>query len=206
MRIGIELVDEQRRPRPSAVAGMARAAERLGYATVWVRHGGDAIATAEHLAVAAGATDRVAVGVEVTSPPLDAVVAALEDRAALFADRLHLAVPAGITAADVDRLRAMATTTLLVDPSVDIAAFADDVAGYFVGDPSRSIPVLTLEGFEVVVRLPVHSDTPSGALEQLQQVRTAGVDEVVHAAADETDIDRAMATYAALAEAVEQAV
>lgn len=206
MRIGIELADERRRPRPSAIAGMARAAERLGYATVWVRDGGAPAETVDLLAVAAGATDVVGLGVEALAVPPGAIVAHLEEHGALLAERLHLAVPTEITTAEVDRLRTFApTATVLLDLQLDLCAVAGDVDGYFVDEPSRATRASSSVGLDVVVRLPVLGDAADRAIEQLHHMRAVGADEVVLAAVEESDLDRAMATYAALAEVVERA-
>ena len=63
MRVGIEIVNEQRQPRPSAVAGLARGAERLGYATVWMKDSPmGSPGPAEAVLVAAGAAPVAALG------------------------------------------------------------------------------------------------------------------------------------------------
>jgi hypothetical protein len=212
MRIGIEIVDETRRPRPSAVAGMARAAEGLGYGAVWVRHrptdDGAAIETADLLAIAAGATERVALGVSVPSPPLGALVDELAARREVFGDRLRVALPPvslspgdGVMEPTVVRLASLAA--VLVDPSFDEVAARAVARGFFVVDPAR-VDEVGPTTLEEVVRVEV-ADRCADARRVLLELSGHGVDELVLAAAGEPDVDEAMATYAALAESLERA-
>ncbi len=101
MRIGIELANEHRWPRPSAVAGMARGAEALGYPTLWVRAlPGRWLEAVDLLAVAAGATRTIGLGISGATPPLGRVADTVEADLPATRNRLLVALPGAALLAD----------------------------------------------------------------------------------------------------------
>lgn len=193
MQVGIEVSNEHGSPRASAVAGMAQAAERLGYATIWARAAGvDHERVAEHLLVAAGAAARVRVGINGTEPAVLALLAELAEHRDELHGRLSVALPLGSRSTALEAADGMRIGSLV--PAGDVG----------------SLDLGAVDGF-VVVRLEVAGEctgdqTPAGSvLDQLLAVGDGGVDEVVLAADCVTDVDRAMAAYAVLAEALEMA-
>jgi hypothetical protein len=198
MQVGIEVSNEHGSPRASAVAGMAHAAERLGYATIWARAvGADHEQAAEHLLVAAGAAAHVRVGINGPEGPVLAMLERLSDHRDELHGRLSVALPVGRDGArrrpaTLDGAGGIRVGSLV--PAGDVGSLGADV----------------LEGF-VVVRLELggacvgDGTLAESTLDQLLAVRTGGVDEVVLAADCVTDVDRTMAAYGVLAEALEMA-
>ena len=215
MRIGIEIANDHLRPRASAVAAMARAAERLGYATVWIR--GAAAAPAglvDPLLVAAGATVQLRLGISTPTESLGPLIELLGSCRSQFGTRLTVAVAPealrtpGRAAELADVAGVLVCSVVLGDIesgsvrgifATGVASELDAARTALASVPSGNAPL------ELVVRVSVPSNEPQRVTDELLAVHAAGVDEVVLAAENEPSVDRAMAVYAALAESLETA-
>jgi hypothetical protein len=199
MQVGIEVTNEHGSPRASAVAGMAQAAERLGYATIWARAAGvDLERAGEHLLVAAGAAARVRVGVNGPEPGVLAMLERLAGHREELRGRLSVALPlrppvgGRSSSASLDDGDGIRVGSLV--PADEVGALAHEVRGGFV--------VVRLE---LVGDLDGDGVRAGSTLDQLLAVRDGGADEVILSANCVTDVDRTMAAYAVLAEALEVA-
>lgn len=221
MRVGIELANEHRWPRPSAVAGMARGAEALGYPTLWVRAlPGRWLEAIDLLAVAAGAARTINLGVSGATPPLGRVADTVEAELPAMRDRLLVALPgAALLGDDTNTRRLRCRAKLLETLEPEIATVTEDavalpIHGFFAGAGGPDLELgrelvarCRAKGhdLELMVRAPVAADDPfDDTIASLLAVRSAGVDEVV-LAADESSVDRTMALYATMAEHLESA-